>query len=78
VGRGNGPKRTYSALIGRLLTPGSRVTEAEVDRLPDPELFRDAFYLYQYGTWTAQTLDECDALLLALVRSFQNTVVKKG
>jgi hypothetical protein len=54
------------------------VSEAQVSRLPDPELFRDAFYLYRYGTWTAQTLDDCDALLLAVVQRFQNTVVKKG
>lgn len=73
--RGDGPKPIYSPLIGRLALEQS-VSEAEVDKLPDPDLFRDAFLLSQRGTFTPQALDETDALLLALVRKFWN--VKRG
>jgi hypothetical protein len=44
--------------------------------LPDPELFRDAAFLWQHGTFTPSDLDEMDALLLSLVRKFQNA--RKG
>jgi hypothetical protein len=54
------------------------VSAAEIARLPDPDLLYDAYFLWQHGTWTAQTLDECDALLLALVRMFTDSTVKKG
>ena len=72
--QGDGPKPIYAGLIGRLAI-GRKISEAEVDRLPDPDLFRDAWMLYQHGTWNAAVLDETDALLLALVRKFQGVKV---
>jgi len=48
------------------------VSEAEVERLPDPDLFRDAVWLAERGTWSPRELDETDALLLALVRKIKN------
>ena len=75
--RGHRPKPAYASLIGRL-TLGQSVSEAEVSRLPDPELFRDAFLLSQRGTWSARDLDETDALLLALTRTFMNTKPRNG
>ena len=71
--RGNGPKLAYSALIGRLVLPGQVVTEAEIERLPDPALFRDAIFLARNGHWSPSDLDATDALLLSLVRKMQNT-----
>jgi hypothetical protein len=47
------------------------VTEAEVDRLPDPDLFRDALFLHTHGVITPSELEGMDALLLALVRSLK-------
>ena len=73
--RGDGPKRTYSALIGRL-TIGQSVSDAEVEKLPDPDLFRDAVFLSQVGSWSAADLDATDALLLALVQRIRNA--KRG
>ena len=69
--RGDGPKRTYSALIGRLILRQA-IGDAEIERLPDPDLFHDAVFLSQHGTWTAADLDATDALLLALVRRIHN------
>jgi hypothetical protein len=77
VARSDDPKRTYSALIGRLVL-GQSIQEAEVDLLPDPEAFRDAFVLAQWGTWTQAALDETDALVLALVQQIRNAGRKKG
>ena len=73
--RGDGPKRTYAALIGRLAL-GQSISESEVARLPDPDLFRDAVFLSQHGTWSPADLDDCDALLLALVQRLHNA--KRG
>ena len=73
--RGDHPKRTYSALIGRL-TVGQKVSDAEVERLADPDLFRDAVFLSQHGTWSPADLDATDALLLALVQRLHTT--KRG
>lgn len=44
--------------------------EAEIERLPDPDLFRDALTLYQRGTFSPRDLDDTDALLLALLQKF--------
>jgi len=52
------------------------VSAAEIDRLPDPDLFRDVMFLVDHAIWTPQALDECDALVLALVRKFYNA--KRG
>lgn len=73
--RGDGPKRAYSALIGRL-NLGLSVSEAEIDKLPDPDLFRDAYVLSQRGTFSPADLDATDALLLALLTRFWNA--KRG
>jgi hypothetical protein len=56
------------------------VYEAEVDLLPDPDLFRDALLLSQSMGWPASSrdLDETDALVLALVRRLRNVKRKKG
>lgn len=54
------------------------MSEAEVDKLPDPDLFRDAQLLASRGTWTARDLDATDALLLALTRTFMNTRRQQG
>jgi hypothetical protein len=48
------------------------VSEAEVDRLPDPDLFRDALFLHTQGVITPSELDGMDAALLALVRRFKS------
>jgi hypothetical protein len=47
------------------------VTTGEIDRLPDPDLFRDAMLLAEIGTWSPQELDDTDAILLALVRKIR-------
>jgi hypothetical protein len=73
--RGDGPKRAYSALIGRLILKRP-VSEAEIDALPDPDVFRDALLLSQRGTFSPNELDDTDALLLALLRRFWNA--KRG
>lgn len=72
---GHRPKPAYASLIGRWLI-GSSIREAEVDRLPDPDAFRDAMFLSQYGSWSGATLDQTDAIVLALVRMFQSPVRK--
>ena len=77
MARSDGPKPAYSALIGRLAI-GQAVTEAEVDKLPDPDLFRDAQLLSVRGSWSARDLDETDALVLALTRKFMNTRRQRG
>jgi hypothetical protein len=46
------------------------VTDRTIERLPDPDLYRDARDLAQRGTWTPSELDGCDALLLACIRLF--------
>ena len=73
--RGDGPKRTYAALIGRLAL-GQTIGESEVEKLPDPDLFRDAVFLSQMGTWSPADLDATDALLLGLVQRIRNA--KRG
>jgi len=72
---GDLPKRAYSLLIGRLVL-GQAVSEGEVDKLPDPDLFRDALLLAEHGTISPRELDETDALLVGLLRRFWN--VKRG
>jgi len=52
------------------------VSEGDIDRLPDPSAFRDAMFLHVSGTWTARSLDEADALTLALVRRFRTPVTR--
>ena len=47
------------------------MSEAEVERLPDPDMFRDAFFLSQHGVWTPSELDGADALVLSLVQKFK-------
>jgi hypothetical protein len=54
------------------------VSQAEVNRLPDPDLFRDALLLSRRGTFSPRDLDDTDALLLALVDLFWTTTVKRG
>lgn len=44
-----------------------------MNRLPDPDLFRDAVFLAGNGLWTASELDSADALLVALVRLIKNS-----
>lgn len=46
--------------------------EREVEALPDPELYRDAWRLAGWGTWTPSELDATDALLVALVDRMRN------
>ncbi len=48
------------------------MSQAEIDRLPDPELFLDALRLAQIGRWSPADLDATDALLLALVDRMRN------
>ena len=69
------PNQAYAKLIGRLVL-GQRVSEAEVERLPDPEAFKDALLLSTHGMWSPQDLDDTDALLLALVQKIKNA--KRG
>jgi hypothetical protein len=52
------------------------VGQAEIDRLPDPDLFRDALVLSAHGTFSPSDLDGTDALLLALLDRIWNT--KRG
>lgn len=40
----------------------------KIEKLPDPELFRDAVLLHKRGTFSPRDLDEMDALLLALIQ----------
>lgn len=70
------PKPAYSELIGRLLIDGS-IRDSEVDKLPDPELFRDAVFLVDNPTWTPRDLDEADEQLLQLMKRLR-TPVKRG
>jgi hypothetical protein len=70
--RDHPPKPAYAALIGRLLL-GQAVTEREIDRLPDPDLFRDALLLSEVGTFSARDLDEMDTVLLSLVRKLRTS-----
>lgn len=50
--------------------------ESEIDKLPDPDLFRDAIFLLARGTWSAEDLDNTDSRLVALVRKLGS--VRKG
>lgn len=43
------------------------MSDAEIDRLPDPDLFRDAMFLARHGRWSPQDLDDTDTQLLALI-----------
>lgn len=51
--------------------PGHSASSSEIDRLPDPQLFRDAVFLANNGAWSPVDLDDTDALLLALVKRLQ-------
>jgi hypothetical protein len=70
------PKPAYSELIGRLLIEGS-VSESEIDKLPDPDLLRDAMFLVDNPSWTQRDLDEADSQLLDLMKRLR-TPVKRG
>lgn len=49
------------------------MTEGEVDRLPDPELFRDALFLAGSPfPGSPRDLDDTDASLYALVQMIRN------
>jgi hypothetical protein len=48
------------------------VTTRELDRLPDPELFRDALMLADTVSWSPAEMDATDALLYALIHSIRN------
>lgn len=70
------PGEQYARLIGRLIL-GQEVGEAEVERLPDPDTFKDALLLATTNlTWSPQDLDDTDALLLALIQKIRNA--KRG
>jgi hypothetical protein len=47
------------------------VGETEIDRLPEPETFRDARFLARYGRFTPSELDGMDRLLYALIVRLQ-------
>ena len=49
------------------------MTKAEIDKLPDPDLFQDAALLATVGVWSPRDLDDTDALLLALIGKLRNT-----
>lgn len=56
---------------------GHPVSEAEVNNLLDPEAFRDAWRLHEYGvSWSPSELDAVDAFLLALIEKFRGA--KRG
>lgn len=44
-----------------------------MDKLPDPDLFRDALILSQAGSWSPRDLDDTDAILLSVVQKLRNT-----
>lgn len=69
------PGPLYASIIGRLAL-GQKVTQGEIDRLPEPELFRDAKLLAEAGLFTPSELDAMDAKLLALVHKFRNVRVE--
>ena len=69
------PNEAYARLIGRLVL-GQRVSEREVQQLPDPDTFKDALLLSTEGRWSPKDLDETDALLLALIDRIRNA--KRG
>jgi hypothetical protein len=72
------PNQSYAEVIVKLGL-GVPVYEAEIDALPDPELFRDALLLAAGGYPTsAKDLEETDAQLLALVHKLRNVKVKKS
>lgn len=54
------------------------MTEGEIARLPEPDDFRDAVWLANYGTWGPRDLEEVDALVYALVRKIKSTKVARG
>jgi hypothetical protein len=68
------PDAAYAKLIGRLAL-GQRIGDSEIERLPDPDLFRDAVLLSQQGSFSAADLDAMDALLLALIHKLRNVQV---
>jgi hypothetical protein len=43
------------------------VGDAEVDKLPDPEAFRDAQFLAVHGRFSLADLDASDALTIAIL-----------
>lgn len=48
------------------------MSDAEIDRLPDPELWVEARLLASRGTFTPRDLDAMDAELYLLTRRFLN------
>jgi hypothetical protein len=69
------PKTEYAAIIGRMVL-GQQVSEAEIDRLSDPDLLRDAILLHASGVFTPRELEEIDALVLAVVQRLRSA--RKG
>ena len=69
------PGEMYSRLIGRLVM-GQRVSEAEIEQLPEPDTFKDALLLATEGRWSPKDLDDTDALLLSLIQRIRNA--KRG
>jgi hypothetical protein len=68
---------SYGALIGRMVM-GYSPTDADIDALPDPDLFRDAMFLARHGRWSPDDLNEADTHLIRLVRHLQKTPVAAG
>ena len=56
----------YAALIGRAKL-GHPVGESEINRLPDPEAYRDARFLARFGSFSATDLNDADALTVSLL-----------
>jgi hypothetical protein len=54
------------------------VSEAEIRKLPDPDLLRDAIFLAQYGRWSPSELDAMDMRLLRLVKALQKPRKSSG
>ena len=77
MGRGHGPKPAYAELIVKVGL-GVEIYEAEVDLLPDPDLFRDAWLLASWGTFSPRDLDDMDPILLSLVRRLKRALGKRG
>lgn len=48
------------------------MSDAEINRLPDPELWADARLLASRGTWSPRDLDDMDLEMHHLVRRFLN------
>lgn len=47
---------------------------AQIQSLPDPDLFLDALWLSDNGRWSPSDLDDTDALLLSVIHMFRSPV----